>query len=251
MKTAILSDVHANLEALTAVFEDLERRCVQRILFLGDAVGYGADPAPCLEMLENSAFRFVAGNHDRAAGNERGRLEHFHEDAAAALLWTRTVLDQDARNRLRALPLHCLDGQTCLVHGSPHKPETWPYVVSARDAEKGFGASGSRVVLVGHTHVPAAYVEEGATRLFTGVMRRIKAVNPERVEFDTSYRYLLNTGSVGQPRDGDPRAAYAIFEPEAARYTLHRVPYDVEKAAVKIRKAGLPERLAERLKAGN
>jgi diadenosine tetraphosphatase ApaH/serine/threonine PP2A family protein phosphatase len=251
MKFAILADVHGNLEALTAVLEDLEKRSVHRVWFLGDAVGYGADPGRCLDLLEQSSFRLVAGNHDHAAADDEETLGGLQEDAAAAIRWTRDVLAPEARDRLRQLPLDHLDEGTCLVHGSPFKPGQWEYVLSEQDADTGFGACDKKVIFVGHTHIPAAYVELECKRLFTGVMRRITSADPESLEIEPRYRYLLNPGSVGQPRDGDPRAAYGIFEPEAGRYALVRVPYDVEKASRKVRKAGLPEGLAERLKAGN
>jgi diadenosine tetraphosphatase ApaH/serine/threonine PP2A family protein phosphatase len=251
MKVAILADVHGNLEALTAVLEDLEKRSVDRIFFLGDAVGYGADPGPCLVLLEKSAFRFVAGNHDHAAANDHECLEDLQEDAAAALRWTREVLSSETKERLQRFPLDCRDAGAYFVHGSPYRPGRWEYVLSERDAEKGFGACEHRVAFVGHTHIPAAYVEVECKRLFTGMTRRIKAADPESLQLEPHFRYILNAGSVGQPRDCDPRAAYAIFEQEAGRYTLLRVPYDVETASSKIRKAGLPEGLAERLKGGN
>jgi diadenosine tetraphosphatase ApaH/serine/threonine PP2A family protein phosphatase len=250
VKVAILSDVHANLEALTAVLDDVEGRHVDRILFLGDAVGYGADPIRCLELLEKSASRFVAGNHDHAAGNDQEEVEGFTEDAAAAISWTRGVLPPEAKDRLRKLPLDCLDEGTYLVHGSPYKPGRWEYFMSAQDADKGFGACENNVTFVGHTHIPAALVEVECKRLFTGLMRRVTMSNPKSLKIEAPYRYILNAGSVGQPRDGDVRAAYGIFEPEAGTFKLLRVPYDVEKASDKIRKAGLPKRLAERLKAG-
>jgi diadenosine tetraphosphatase ApaH/serine/threonine PP2A family protein phosphatase len=252
VKVAVLSDVHANLEALTAVLEDVEKRSVDRVLFLGDAVGYGADPGPCLEALEKFAFRIVAGNHDHAAGKEQGAgLDDLHEDAAAAIRWTQRVLPQEAKSRLRALPLDCLDDGTYLVHGSPHKPDRWEYVMSIQDAEKGFGSCEKRVIFVGHTHIPAVYVELECRRLFTGVMRRIEQAEPAAIKIEQRYRYILNVGSVGQPRDGDPRACYGTYDDEAGSYTLHRIPYDVDRASRKIRKAGLPEALAERLASGD
>jgi len=157
----------------------------------------------------------------------------------------------EAKDRLRKLPLDCLDEEAYLVHGSPFKPRRWDYVLSAQDADKGFGACESTVTLVGHTHIPAVFVEVECKRLFTGMMRRIEMADPESLQLEPRCRYILNPGSVGQPRDGDPRAAYAIFDPQAGRYTIQRVSYDVEKASTKIRKAGLPEDLAERLKSGN
>jgi diadenosine tetraphosphatase ApaH/serine/threonine PP2A family protein phosphatase len=251
VKVAILSDVHANLEALTAVLEDVESRSVDKILFLGDAVGYGADPVTCLERLENSVYRFVAGNHDHSAGSDQECLDDLHENAAAAIRWTRGVLPPEVKDRLRKLPLDSVNEGTYLVHGSPYQPGRWEYVMSAQDAERGFGACENKVIFVGHSHIPAAYVEVECKRLFTGVMRRIEQHPPGSVEIDPRYRYILNVGSVGQPRDGDPRASYATYDEEAGSYALHRIPYDVERASGKIRKAGLPERLADRLRYGN
>ena len=251
MKAGILADVHGNLEALTAVLEDLESRSVDKILFLGDAVGYGADPVDCLELIVKTASLFVAGNHDHAVGNEQVCVDDLHKDAATAIRWTRDILQQDAKDRLRELPLGGRDEGSCLVHGSPFKPDRWEYILTTQDAEKGFGASENKVIFVGHSHIPAAYVELECKRLFTGVMRRIKAVDPESIQLEARYRYILNPGSVGQPRDGDPRAAYAVSDRETGSYTLIRVPYDVERASRKIKKAGLPEALAERLKSGN
>ena len=123
--------------------------------------------------------------------------------------------------------------------------------MSIQDAEKGFGSCENRVIFVGHTHVPAVYVELECRRLFTGVSRRIQQAEPTAVEIEQGYRYILNVGSVGQPRDGDPRACYGTYDDESGSYALHRIPYDVGRACQKIRKAGLPEALAERLMSGD
>jgi predicted phosphodiesterase len=251
MKVAVLADVHGNLEALAAVLEDLEKEGVDKVLFLGDAVGYGADPGACLELLEKAACQWVAGNHDHAAAQDQEAIEDLHEDAAAAILWTRGVLSPDARGRLRKLSLDSVNEEARLVHGSPWVPGKWQYVMSVQDAEKGFAACENRVILVGHTHIPAAYVEFECRRLFTGVMRRIGQTDPTSVEIDPAHRYILNVGSVGQPRDGDPRACYALFDREAGSYAIRRIPYDVDRASEKIRKAGLPVNLAERIKSGH
>lgn len=250
MKVAILSDVHGNLEALAAVLEDLDRRSIRRVLFLGDVVGYGADPEPCLEGIEKVAHRSVAGNHDRAVADDRESLSCFTDDAAAAIRWTRDAMTRNARARLLALPVECSEDPMILVHGSPHRPEQWNYVMSQQDAEKAFSACDGRLILVGHSHVPAAYVELECKRLFTGVTRRIGQAKTAWVRIEPGYRYILNAGSVGQPRDGDPRACYAIFDEESGTFALKRVPYDVEKASAKIRRAGLPATLAERIKSG-
>jgi diadenosine tetraphosphatase ApaH/serine/threonine PP2A family protein phosphatase len=250
LRIAVLADVHGNLEALGAVFEDLEGRSADRLFFLGDAVGYGADPEPCVEMLMNRASRLVVGNHDHASADPQEDLDAFHPDAAAALIWTRGALSRRSAEVLRALPLSCEEESIHLVHGSPCRPQAWEYVLSERDAERAFGVSRSRFVLVGHTHIPAAHAELECRRLFSGVFRRVRSLDPGSLRLDPRYRYILNPGSVGQPRDGNPRAAYAILDSESGTYELVRVAYDVEKASEKIRRAGLPGILAERLRWG-
>jgi diadenosine tetraphosphatase ApaH/serine/threonine PP2A family protein phosphatase len=250
VRIAILADVHGNLEALSAVFEDLEGRSADRLFFLGDAVGYGADPEPCLEMLLSRASLLIVGNHDHAAADPQEDLDAFHPDAAAALIWTRGALSPGSAEVLRALPLACEEEGIQLVHGSPCRPEAWDYVLSAEDAERAFNASPSRFVVVGHTHIPAAHAELECKRLFSGVFRRIKALDPGSLRLEPRCRYILNPGSVGQPRDGDPRAAYAILDPKAGMYELVRVAYDVDRASEKIKRAGLPGILAERLRSG-
>jgi diadenosine tetraphosphatase ApaH/serine/threonine PP2A family protein phosphatase len=250
MTVAILSDVHGNLEALTAVLEDLDRQSISRVLFLGDVVGYGADPEPCLALLETRVHRSIAGNHDRAAANDQESLSSFTDDAAAAIRWTREVMTREARERLLSMPLEWAEDGRVLIHGSPYRLEEWQYVMSQQDADKAFSVCDRRLIFVGHSHVPAAYVEVECKRLFTGVMRKIDEPDPGSVKVESAYRYLLNVGSVGQPRDGDPRACYATYDEETGAFRLHRIPYDVKRASDKIRKAGLPENLAERLKSG-
>jgi diadenosine tetraphosphatase ApaH/serine/threonine PP2A family protein phosphatase len=251
MNYAILSDVHGNLEALTAVLEDLEKSSVDRTVFLGDVVGYGADPVECLRIIGEVSDMSILGNHDRAVVTGSG-LDELNEDAARAAGWTADILSDDDREKIRSLPLEHVDTDygIHLVHGSTDKPERFNYILSEWDAEKGFAGCVSRVVFVGHTHVPAAFVELEYKRTFTGEIRKVEELEASKIQLEAGYRYIVNVGSVGQPRDGDTRAAYGIYNSGEETFSLRRVPYDVEKAAFKIRKAGLPEALALRLGLG-
>ncbi|MBI9085294.1 MAG: metallophosphoesterase family protein [Desulfobacterales bacterium] len=247
MRYAILSDVHANLEALTAVVADLERRGADRILFLGDAVGYGADPLSCLDLIESRADVQIAGNHDQMTATVPNEDDKGGGGERASIRWTRGRLGGEARQRLLALDLEWTEGDLHCVHGSPFSPETWHYILNEKDAETGFAANGARIIFVGHTHLPAVFAETECRRFFWGVSRKIRQMEPKTVSLSMRYRYIINPGSVGQPRDGDPRAAYGIYCPEEKHFSLCRVPYDIEQAAQKIRSAGLSHDLAQRL----
>ena len=240
MRYAILSDVHANLEALRAVLADAEGR-VDGVLCLGDVVGYGADPAPCVELIGARAAMLVAGTHDHAAA---GLVDPswFNSDARAAIEWTAERLDDDHRAWLGGRSLVAVVGDATLVHASPRNPEEWEYLVSGPDGWDVFGAFDTRLCFVGHSHRPAVWsvgssgpdFERGATV----------------ATLENGRRYIVNVGSVGQPRDHDPRAAYALWDVEARRVEIRRVAYDVDAVRRKIRAAGLPRFLADRLAVG-
>ncbi len=251
MNYALLSDVHGNLEALTAVLEEIERSSVDRTIFLGDVVGYGADPVECLSLIGKATDISILGNHDLAIADGSG-LDELNEDAAIAARWTTGLINDDDREKIMRLPLEHLDADSGihLVHGSPDKPERFNYILSEWDAERGFAGCNSRIVFVGHSHIPAAFVELEYKRTFTGEVRRVKKLDASKVQLEAEYRYIINVGSVGQPRDGNPRAAYGIYNGGEETFSLRRVPYDVEKAASKIRETGLPEALALRLRSG-
>ena len=240
MRYAILSDIHGNLEALGAVLADAGPRA-DGVLCLGDIVGYGADPVACIERVAERAEAVVAGNHEHGVAGLLD-LAWFNDRARAAAEWTRGRLDDDHRAWLAARPLvHAVHDAT-LVHASPARPEEWDYLVSAQDGYEAFAAFATRLCFVGHSHRPGAWsvgssgpaYEPGATD----------------VAFEHGRRYLVNVGSVGQPRDRDPRAAYALWDVDAHRVTIRRVPYDVDAARRKILAAGLPRFLAERLSVG-
>lgn len=241
MKTAFLADVHANLEALVAVRAALAQETPDRVVFLGDILGYGANPNECIEELQKLTSFAVLGNHDQAAANGHPPDE-FNPAARAALEWTCAQLTRQSRRYLSLLPLQLELGGLLAVHASPDSPDTWKYIFSTSDAARGFAAFDQQLCFFGHTHKPEVFMERaGAT-----VMPLCSAA----VAIQTRCRYLINCGSVGQPRDGDPRACYGLFDSHTGSYRLVRVPYDFLSAQKKILQAGLPAFLAERLAAG-
>ena len=239
MRIAVLSDIHSNLEALTAVLA--HAGSVDAVWQLGDVVGYGPEPDAVVATLAAVGAVGVRGNHDAAAlgGPE---IDWFNPDARAAAEWTRDRLADDTRTWLSALPETLAVGDVTLVHGSPRDPLR-EYITNAAIARANLGAVTTPHVLHGHTHVPVAFTADGD---------RMGVVAPSAgssLAFD-GRRALINPGSVGQPRDGDPRASYLVLDPEAPSVTWHRVPYDVRAVQTAIRAAGLPSRLADRLAVG-
>jgi diadenosine tetraphosphatase ApaH/serine/threonine PP2A family protein phosphatase len=248
MRYAALSDVHGNLEALTAVLDALKTEAVDRILCLGDTIGYGADPSACLERLQAGGAVLVAGNHEWGA---IGKLEMvwFHEAARAALLWTRDQLSVADLDLLRRLPLTATEGPCTLVHGSLMHPQRFEYLMDVAQVMETLSVCRTAFCLVGHTHRPGMVEYDRVARRFLcarlegGVLDDVEVRQAETV-------YLINPGSVGQPRDGDPRAAFALIDTERGRVTFRRLAYDVAAAQQKIRRAGLPAVLADRLAVG-
>ena len=240
VRYAILSDVHANLEALRAVLDDAASR-TDGVLCLGDSVGYGADPAACIELLDRRARALVAGNHEHGVAG-RLALDWFNRWARAAAEWTREQLADDHRTWLGALPLTCEVGDATLVHASPEAPDEWDYLVTPDEGWAAFPFFATRWCFVGHSHVPGAWSLGSSGPDFEP--------RPSVVTAEAGRRYLVNVGSVGQPRDRDPRASYGVWDVEAGRLELRRVPYDVRAARDKIVAAGLPEFLADRLATG-
>lgn len=242
---ALLSDIHANREALSACLDHADRAGATRHVFLGDIIGYGADPAWCLRtVMARVAEGAVAilGNHDEAFfrrdGAVRGR-------AAEAMAWTRGQLSPDAATFLRSLPLEHTEEDRLYVHSEASHPEAWHYVTNPEEARRSLEATPARITVVGHVHVPRLFGLTAAEKL--------SAFSPSAdtpVPLSRPRRWLAVMGSVGQPRDGDPAACYALLDPETAALRWMRVPYDVEAAAAKIRRAGLPESLAARLFTG-
>lgn len=241
MRYAVLSDVHANLSALTAVLKDLAKRRIEKVFFLGDAVGYGPDPDECVDRLRSLCTVFVAGNHDRGASGRTGSGS-FNANARTAIEWTRKHMRPENGAFLRGCPLLVTrkeEGIT-LVHGTPFEPEAWHYLLRLTDAELNFGYFDTILCFVGHSHWPAVVEKtpEGTLLL----------LEERRAVLRSGSRYLVNAGSVGQPRDGDPRAGYVVGDGDQVEVV--RVGYDIEVTQRKMRQHSLPEPLIERLAYG-
>ena len=241
MRVAVLSDIHANLVALDAVLRDAGR--VDAIWHLGDVVGYGPEPDAVVERLTAAGAVGVTGNHDRAAAGGR-EIDWFNPDAKAAMQWTRGRISEATAAWLASLPERRTDHDLLSVHGSPRDP-IWEYVTSAGVARANLESMTTPFGLHGHTHVPMAWVDRG---------ERVEAVAPGAGSTihlgDGKERVLLNPGSVGQPRDGDPRASWLELDLDAGSGTWHRVAYDIGAVQAAMREVGLPIRLVERLQHG-
>ncbi len=247
MRYAVLSDVHGNLEALSAVLADAASEGALGVLCLGDAVGYGADPVACVELLGERSTGMVAGNHEYGALGLLD-LRWFNPAARAAALWTREQLGADHQGYLSGLPLSSALGEATCVHASPRRPEEWDYLLSAEDGFEAFADFATRLCFVGHSHRPGVWSlgSSGPAHEDLGG----PAWHDHRVPFHDGRRYIVNVGSVGQPRDRDPRAAYVVWDEDERSITLRRVMYDHKAAAAKILRAGLPRALADRLAHG-
>jgi diadenosine tetraphosphatase ApaH/serine/threonine PP2A family protein phosphatase len=237
MKVALISDIHANLQALEAVMADMPQ--VDDVVCLGDVVGYGGDPKSCLDRVRSAGWLVLAGNHDRACTDPTA-LGWFNEGAAAVVRWTIEVLDNGRLDWLGALPDQASHGDVLFVHGSPRSP-TFEYVLDFETAARNLDLISERVCFHGHTHIPGAFHSED------GKMRH----DYQEGFFFISTPALVNPGSVGQPRDGNPDASYLIWDPESDTVEFRRVPYDREAAKRAILDAGLPPRFAHRLDLGS
>lgn len=240
MRYAVISDVHGNIEALKAVLEDIKKKKVTDILFLGDAVGYGPDPDECVEVLNSECKVLLAGNHDWAVLGLTD-IEYFNPYARAGVLWTRETMEKDNISILKSLPIseEIEDKKIFLVHSTPKEPTQWHYLLTLWDAEINFHYFDNMICFLGHSHRP--FIIE---RLPSGEMRTYR----NEVQIGDAERYIINVGSVGQPRDGDPRACYAVVDDKSVK--LCRVEYDIEKTQNKMRMYGLPLPLIERLARG-
>jgi len=245
LRAAVLSDIHSNRQALEAVLAAVEEADVEEVWCLGDMVGYGAEPDACTALVRERSDVCLAGNHDLAV---LGGLDiaTFSEGAAAAVEWTRENVSEETLAFLAELDPAGSREEIGLFHASPRDP-IWEYVLAGDQAEAGFAAMEQRVGLIGHSHIALFFVTPPGGRPAYAQGR--EATDGFEVELPDG-RWLLNPGSVGQPRDGDPRAAWMELDTEAWRARWHRVPYDVEVAAAAIREAGLPVTLADRLEVG-
>lgn len=241
MKIAIISDIHANLAALTAVLDAVEQEKCTKILCGGDIVGYGPHPLECLEIIRDRKIPAVRGNHDHMMVND-DRDCRLRAEVQESIRWTRDVLPQDAKEWVGTLPVTLQYAGIEVVHASHVITPEWHYVVDPRAVMANFLFQSTAISFNGHTHLPAiALHQHGHTP---------KLIMFRDMVLPKNHRFLINVGSVGQPRDRNPDAAFTIFETRDRSIALRRIPYDVERTQAAIRKAGLPERLATRLAEG-
>jgi len=240
MKHGIVSDVHANLEALEACLADAAQRGVEDFVCLGDFVGYGASPNECIQLLRPLIDAAVLGNHDQAAFDPVW-LENFNPEAARAARWTAERLTPAHLEYLRDLPFTVAWSGARLAHGSPAEPEDWNYVFTPAEAVHEMDSCAEPVCFVGHSHVPGTFELDG---------RRARYTRDAVIAGRRDRRYLIVVPSVGQPRDGDARAGYLLGDDEAWMFEHVRLGYDVEGAIARIEQAGLPRILGERLRYG-
>ena len=241
MKIAIFSDIHANLEALEAVLADAEEQNCDDYICLGDVVGYNADPVACLERVRDMGCPVVKGNHDLDCGHDTS-LEMMNPIAAEALQWTRDQLTPDQRKWLARLRMVRQVHDFTIVHATLDQPTSWNYVSNPFDAMANFTYQISQACFYGHTHVPRVFIRDGE-----GIVAEAPA---KSIQLEDDSKYFINTGAVGQPRDGDWRASYCIYDLTNHIVTHRRVEYDIVTAQQKIIDAGLPKYLADRLAQG-
>lgn len=239
MRFAFFGDIHGNLEALTAVVERIQSLGVDRTICMGDIIGYGANPEECAKIVRDLDSITVAGNHDHAA---IGRLDisYFNQYARDAAIWTANHISQETKDWVDGLPLVQQYEDFTVVHGSLQNPELFNYVQTLKDAEFNFQAMKSRILFLGHSHQPLAFFD---TDPLTYTL-------DAEIPLDPEVKTIVNVGSVGQPRDEDPRSCFALYDQEKKVIELHRVEYDIGAASKKIVEAGLPEALALRLSLG-
>lgn len=241
MRIALLSDIHGNIDALTAVLEDLGKNKVDKIVSLGDVIGYGPEPAECLRLVEEHCEIKLMGNHEFAV---LGLIntDHYNSSAQEATEWTRSTLGDEEIAIIAEYEIdYCLN-DIYLVHASPFEPDKWHYVAHSEEALVGFEQLKNRICFFGHTHIPLIFAEslEGLPWCRVG----------HSFEPDPDSRYMINVGAVGQPRDKDPRACYVIYDLEEGTVDYHRIEYDIQAAQARMTIAKLPTLLIDRLQVG-
>jgi predicted phosphodiesterase len=241
MKYGFFSDVHSNLEALKVVAEDFRKEKLERLFFLGDAVGYGPDPNECVSLIDKLAEVKLMGNHDYAA---LGLIDttQFNEYAQQAMEWTRETLTEQSLKIISGFSMEHEFDQWHLVHSTPKQPREWNYIFDLDDAEENFNFFSTRICIIGHSHFPAII------KKFDG--RHCFLHEESQTEIQKDFRYIINIGSVGQPRDGSNQACYLVYDDQKQIARLKRLDYDFEKTQAKMKKRGLPQFLVERLAVG-
>jgi len=239
MKFAIIADIHANLEAFQVVLADIEAQKCTHYACVGDVVGYGPNPRECLKIVRDKGMPCVKGNHDEYCSMDEA-LEGFNPHAAEAVNWTRQQLNTDERQWLRDLKYFRMVTSFSMVHATLDGPQRWGYVFDKLAAAASFTYQNTGVCFFGHTHVPVAFIRD----------KDVRGGTYSKFKVDSTKKYFVNVGSVGQPRDNNPKAAYVVYDMDEGTIELRRLDYDIEAVQKKIIEAGLPPRLAERLAYG-
>lgn len=234
MRVAIISDIHSNLEALQKAFEIIDEKNIDEVVCLGDLVGYGANPNECVDLTRKRASCVLLGNHDQAAF-DLSQTEHFNRHARTAAYWTNQTLTQENLEYLKALPFQRVIDDLTFVHASPKDPDQWEYIFSAHEAKINFESFQTRICFVGHTHIPGIFPED---------------LKIQKSKVTRESRCIVNVGSIGQPRDGNWKLSFGVFDTSGWTYELIRSEYDVQAASAKIVAADLPRFLADRLLVG-
>ena len=254
MRCAIVSDLHSNLEAVETVLSEICKRRADQIICLGDVVGYGANPSEVLKLVREQADEIIMGNHDRAVEDLELR-DSFIDWAREAIEWTAGILNESEKKLIREFPSIVIDRKVnaTWTHGSAHEPGEFHYIFNSSDAELSFKSLETNFCFFGHTHIPSLFKHKrGQTPSGSDPVRDVRPLEGWYLPAGTyqlakDERYLINPGSVGQPRDRNPKLSFAFFDSGELTLEIVRLDYDNRKAAEKIRKAGLPEYLAERL----
>ncbi|MBN2055429.1 metallophosphoesterase family protein [bacterium] len=242
MKYCIFSDVHGNLEALEAFFTDIKGIDDLLLVFLGDAIGYGPNPNECLELIRGRVDYFLMGNHDQAA-LDVADISNFNPYARNAILWTRRMLKDAHKDFLAGVEYEARHGRVTFVHATPCQPDRWHYIFTVYDAQLNFHCFSTQICFIGHSHQPITIIRDDHSQ-------QLKVLVDTKVAIEPGKRYIINDGSVGQPRDGNPMGCYVLFDDDAGTLEFRRVAYDFKKTQRKMIEYGLPEYLIERLEFG-
>jgi diadenosine tetraphosphatase ApaH/serine/threonine PP2A family protein phosphatase len=241
VKYAIISDIHGNLTALDAVYDCIGEENCDRIFCLGDLVGYGPFPNECIQRVEKNADILLLGNHDAAAIGTTDTT-YFNNYAKEAIEWTAGVLSEKNRSLLKKLELTAQIDEALFVHASPFQPGEWNYILTPSYAQLNFKYFDHQLCFIGHSHVPVSYS--------LSAKKNVRSYKDSKLEIDATNRYIINVGSVGQPRDGNPDAAFVIYDSETSSIQLKRVSYDIDATQQAMSEAQLPTFLIQRLKLG-
>ncbi len=240
LRIAVISDIHGNREALDTVFEEIDRLSCEKVFCLGDVVGYGPDPCYCVEVVAERCEVTLAGNHEYAVLGKIN-IDYFNPHARQATLWTRDHLGDQELEAISEYPLTHVWEECTFVHGTLDSPDLFDYIQTSFDAHLSLECLKNRVCFIGHSHVPITFLQSEDTITFND--------NP-LVSLEPAIKSIVNVGSVGQPRDGNPKASFVTFDTESEEMKLHRIAYDLSATQKKILEAGLPKFLADRLAVG-